>query len=87
MTDIIQADPKHVAFMNALRAAQRAHDAKLSTSDMLGIASQFVGTLIAQMPAGVTPESVMETITENIAFGNSQMVLALLAAIPKDQPN
>lgn len=86
MTDTLQpAEQKHIAFMNALRAVQQQHDRKLTVDEMVQITSQFIGGLIAQLPAGYTLPVVMDTISVNIGHGNAAMIEALLIKSPEPE--
>lgn len=65
-----QPTPELVAFMNDLKAALGKHT-NLSAMQMLAVASQFVGNLIAlQDQRKVTPAMAMECVARNIEIGN-----------------
>jgi hypothetical protein len=70
--------PKHLDFMNDLKAALGRH-AHLSPPEMLAIASQFVGNLIAlQDQTTMSPDRAMQIVAGNIAIGNQAAIEGLM---------
>lgn len=70
--------PEHVAFMDDLKATLGRHT-HLSGVEMLAVASQFVGNLIAaQDQRRYKPDQVMEMVARNIETGNQEAVSALM---------
>ena len=70
--------PAHRAFMEDLKATLARHTA-LSGAEMLAVASQFVGQLVAlQDQRRFTAEMVMEVVAANIEAGNQAALGALL---------
>ena len=76
----VQPTSEHVAFMDDLKAALGRHTS-LTGMEMLAIASQFVGNLIAlQDQRAVTADTVMDMVAKNIEIGNHAVIANL------DQP-
>lgn len=79
----MQPTEAQLAFMNELKAALAKHT-NLSGMEMLAVASQFVGNLVAlQDQRNWTAEQVMGIVANNIEIGNQAVVEAL--AKPKGQ--
>ncbi len=77
-TRVEPPSPAHRAFMEDLKGTLARHTA-LSGADMLAVASQFVGQLIAlQDQRRFTPEMVMEAVGANIEAGNQAALGALI---------
>ena len=69
-----QPTPAHVAFMDSLKAALAEHQ-HLTPPEMLAIASQVVGNLIAlQDHRRYSPDRVMEMVARNIEIGNQAAI-------------
>lgn len=69
------AKPQDEAFYQDFNALVGKHAAHLSALEMLAIAANMVGKLVAmQDQRRVTPELAMKTVAENIRFGNQQTV-------------
>jgi hypothetical protein len=63
--------PTHQAFMAKLDDADREFAGRLSPTERLAIAAQFVGQLIAELPDGqYDPTDVMATVSGNMKAGN-----------------
>jgi hypothetical protein len=76
---VITAKPEHEIAYQDLVALVNKHAGKLSALELLAIASNMVGKLVAmQDQRSVTPAMAMETVAQNIESGNQQ-VLAQLA--------
>lgn len=74
----MQAGPEHVAFMEDLKAALAKHT-NLSGVEMLAVASQFVGNLVAlQDQTRYSASKVMEIVANNIEIGNAVAIEAAL---------
>lgn len=72
--------PELVAFMDDLKSALGRHT-NLDAMQMLAVASQFVGNLIAlQDQRKVTPVMAMELVANNIQIGNQAAIDACLAS-------
>lgn len=72
------ASPAHIAFMDDLKSALGKH-VDLSAQEMLAVASQFVGNLIAmQDQTKMTPAQALAMVGANIEIGNAVAVAALL---------
>jgi hypothetical protein len=67
------------AFMDDLKATLARHTV-LSGQEMLAVASQFVGQLIAfQDQRQLTPERAMDLVASNIEAGNAAALEALIS--------
>lgn len=76
----MQAGPEHVAFMEDLKAALAKHT-NLSGVEMLAVASQFVGNLVAlQDQTRYSASRVMEIVANNIEIGNAVAIEAALGS-------
>lgn len=70
----VEPTPELIAFMDDLKAALAKHT-NLNAMEMLAIASQFVGNLIAlQDQRRVTPAMAMELVSKNIEIGNQAAI-------------
>lgn len=71
---IIQANPEHEATYQELSALIGRHADKMSAEDVLAIAANMVGKLIAmQDQRTMTPKRAMDIVARNIEFGNQQV--------------
>lgn len=76
----VQATPVLVAFMDDLKATLGRHTS-LDATEILAVASQFVGNLIAlQDQRKVTPDMAMELVAKNIERGNAAAIDGLFSA-------
>lgn len=74
----MQANADHEAAFQDMCAVLKRHE-HLSAAEMLAVASNFVGKLIAmQDQRTMTSERVMLIVSRNIEMGNQQAVEALL---------
>lgn len=81
----IEAGPQHEVAYQELAALLKKHAGHLSSLEMLAVAANLVGKLVAmQDQRKVTPETAMEIVARNIEMGNAQ-VLALLESKQKDE--
>lgn len=70
----VQPTSAHIAFMNDLKATLVRHT-DLDAMELLAVASQFVGNMIAlQDQRRVTPAMAMELVANNIQIGNQAAV-------------
>lgn len=73
----IEPSPRHIAFMDDMKAALGNHT-DLSGWEMLALASQFVGVILAfQDQRTVTPAMAMDLVMRNIEIGNAGAVEGL----------
>ncbi len=76
---VIKARPEHEIAYQDLCALVNRHASKLSALELLAVAANMVGKLVAlQDQRTVTPALAMETVAQNIESGNQQ-VLAQIA--------
>lgn len=76
---IRDAKPEHEVAYQDLVALLRKHADEMSSLEMLAIAANMLGKLIAmQDQRTVTSEMAMEIVTRNVEYGNQQVVGALL---------
>ena len=69
------AQPQHEAFYQDFAALLKKHTGELPAIDMLAVAANLVGKLVAmQDQRKITPEVAMKTVAENIQAGNQQML-------------
>ncbi len=69
------ANSAHEVVYAELAALMNKHAEQLSAIDILAIAANMVGKLIAlQDQRSVTPEMAMEIVGRNIELGNAQVV-------------
>lgn len=74
----MQPTERHLSFMNELKASLANHS-DLKPDEMLAIASQFVGNLIAlQDQNKYTGVMAMQLVARNIEVGNAAVVETLL---------
>lgn len=77
----LQPSPAHEGFLLDMKLLTGKH-AALPAQEMLAIASQFVGALIAaQNPCKMTPAMAMELVVANINEGNQAMVVGMLKPV------
>lgn len=80
---LLDPKPEHDAFMAELKACLGSTGKDLDAAILLGIASQFVGQLLAlQDQRRWTVEQAFDLIMKNIEIGN-QMVIANSLARPE----
>jgi hypothetical protein len=78
-TNLRLARPEHEATYQELCALVQRHAAQLTPQEILAVAANIVGKLIAlQDQRTTTPEMAMTIVAENIEYGN-QTVLRELA--------
>ena len=72
---IRNAKPEHEATYQELTALIRRHSDEMTSLEVLAIAANMVGKLIAmQDQRTVTPGSAMEVVIRNIEYGNQQVL-------------
>lgn len=75
----VQSKTEHEELYQALCAAMRPFEKTMPAIELLGVASNFVGKLMAvQDQTRFTPQRVYEVVALNIELGNQQAVAALL---------
>lgn len=78
-TKSIEPNKYHTGFMNEMKRAMRKHGKNLTAEELLAIAAQLVGNLIAlQDQRKYTSEMVMQIVSENIMIGNDTAVQGLM---------
>ena len=72
------AKPEHEVLYQEITALVTRHARQLSPIEILAVASNMVGKLVAmQDQRVVTPAIAMETVSKNIEVGNKQAIDAL----------
>jgi len=72
------AKPEHEAAFQELSKLLMRHSAKVSALDMLAIAANMVGKIVAMQDQRViSPASAMEVVAKNIEIGNEQMLKSI----------
>ena len=70
-----QAKPEHEVAYQDLCALVNKHADKLSALELLAVASNMIGKLVAlQDQRSVTPAQAMEVVAKNIERGNQQVL-------------
>ncbi len=78
---IQKANPEHEIVYQDLCALVNKHADKVSSLEILAIASNMVGKLVAlQDQRNITPALAMETVAQNIEYGNKQVLDQLAQA-------
>jgi hypothetical protein len=74
------AKPEHeIAYQKLTALVRKQADKGLSTLELLALAANMVGKLVAmQDQRTVTPERALKIVADNVALGNEQAVEALL---------
>lgn len=76
------AKPEHEAFYQDLAALLKKHAGHLSALEMLAVASNAVGKIVAmQDQRKTTPEQAMEVVARNIEHGNQQTIAELMKSV------
>lgn len=74
-TKLFGTDVRHQTFKRDLDKLLKKHATRLSAQDLLAVASQVVGMLIAlQDQRTMTNEMAMEVVIKNIEAGNQEIV-------------
>jgi hypothetical protein len=69
------AKPHHEVAYDDLTELLRKHAGHLSAIEMLAVASNMVGKLVAlQDQRAITPEVAMQTVAKNLEAGNKQIL-------------
>lgn len=72
------AKPEHEVLYQELIALVNKHAGKLDALQMLAVASNMLGKLVAmQDQRTVTPDMAMEVVAKNIEYGNQQVLQQL----------
>lgn len=70
-----QAKPQHEVAYQDLCALVNKHAGKLSALELLAVAANMIGKLVAlQDQRSVTPAEAMEVVAKNIEHGNQQVL-------------
>lgn len=84
LSRIETADPKHQEFLDALQRAVGAEGASIDAVELLAIASQFIGQLIAMQDARqYTADGLMQVVMNNIEIGNIVCITANTEGLTK----
>lgn len=79
-----EPDPRHRAFLDQLKAALGDTGKDLPGEELLAVASQFVGMLVAlQDQRRFTPDMAMEIVARNIEIGNATAIATSGLATPR----
>lgn len=77
------AKPEHEVAYQDICALVSKHAGKLSAAELLAIAANMVGKLVAmQDQRKMTPEAAMEIVAKNLELGNIQVLANLDTARP-----
>lgn len=69
-----RAKPEHEVAYQDLCALVNKHADKLSALELLAVAANMVGKLVAlQDQRTVTPDKAMEVVAQNLEYGNKQV--------------
>lgn len=72
---IHKAKPEHEVAYQDLTALVRKHADKLTPLELLAVAANMVGKLVAlQNQRTTTPEMAMQVVAANIEYGNQDMI-------------
>jgi hypothetical protein len=75
MPRIIEPTPAHEAFLKELQGALGNSGKDLPADQLLAVASQFIGQLIAvQDQRTMTPDKAMEIVAHGIEIGNATAI-------------
>lgn len=75
------AKPEHEVAYQDICALVSKHASKLSAAELLAVAANMVGKLVAmQDQRKMTPDAAMEIVAKNLELGNSQVLANLAAA-------
>lgn len=78
MERIVDAKPEHQVAYEELVALVRRHDSKMSAEELLAIAANMLGKLIAMQDQRTTaPQRAMEIVARNIEYGNAEIIREL----------
>lgn len=76
---IIKAKPEHEVVYQDLVKLVTKHADKISELEMLAIAANMLGKMIAmQDQRAITPAQVMEIVSQNIESGNKEILETLM---------
>jgi len=74
----VTSKPEHEAAYQDVCALLAKHKDKLTAIEMLAIAANMVGKLLAmQDQRTITPDQAMQVIANNIEHGNQQVIAAM----------
>ena len=76
-----KATPQHEVAYQDLCTLMRKHAGKVSSLELLAIAANMVGKIVAmQDQRTVTPEAAMKVVADNLERGNKEALAQLAAA-------
>lgn len=85
---IVNAKPEHEVVYQDLVKLVTKHADKISPLEMLAIAANMLGKMIAmQDQRTITPAQAMEIVSQNIEFGNKEILETLMQAKSGDGNN
>lgn len=74
-TKLFSTDARHQTFKRDVDKLLKKHAPRLPAQDLLAVASQIVGMLVAlQDQRTMTPEMAMRIVAENVEAGNEEIV-------------
>lgn len=77
-SNLHQARPEHEVAYQDLIALVRKHEKELSALELLAVAANMIGKLIAlQDQRTITPEMAMKIVADNIEYGNQTVLREL----------
>ncbi len=80
----VDPDPQHQAFLAALHRAVGAEGGDIDALQLLAVASQFVGQLIAAQDARkCTAAMLMDIVAKNLEIGNMACITANTQGLTK----
>ena len=75
---VLNPKPEHEVLYQELTALLRRHGDKVTSLEMLAIAANMVGKIVAmQDQRSVTPGMAMQIVSRNLELGNQQVLQAL----------
>lgn len=77
MTRIEQPTEDHQALHTAFCRAIETTGKDMDAMDILAVASQFVGQLIAMQDASLNADSVMQMVHQNMVTGNQTAIISM----------
>ena len=81
------AKPEHEVAYQDLAALVNKHAASMTALEILAIAANMVGKIIAMQDQRVTsPEKALEVVKVNIEYGNQQVIEALEKSVDGASP-
>jgi hypothetical protein len=79
MNNVLKARPEHEVAYQDLYELVRKHADKLSAIELLAVAANMLGKLVAmQDQCIISPQEAMEVVVRNLESGNQQAIAQLL---------